>query len=105
MFIDTNGFCCYYIPVRLCTGGVRVPLSELASKERIIGRNSLMRALKQDKVVKIFLSREAEDSFLQEVICQAEIGKVPIEWADDSLQLGRACAVSRKTAAAGLFKK
>ena len=105
MFIDTNGFCCYYISVRLCTGGVRVPLNELASEERITGSNSLIRALKQDNVVKIFLSKEAESDFLQEIICQAEVRGVPIEWADDSLQLGRACAVSRKTAAAGLLKK
>ena len=105
MFIDTNGFCCYYIPVRLCTGGVRVSLNELASEKRITGSKSLIRALRQGKVAKIFLSKEAEEGFFEEILEQAGIHGVSVEWAEDSLQLGRACAVSRKTAAAGLFKK
>ena len=68
MFIDTECFCCYYISVRLCTGGVRVPLNELASERRITGSNSLLRSLKADKVEKIFLSKEADEKLLREII-------------------------------------
>ena len=105
MFIDTECFCCYYVSVRLCTGGVRVPLNELASERRITGSNSLLRSLKADKVEKIFLSKEADEKLLREIMLEAKRNNIVVEWADNSLQLGRACAVSRKTAAAGLLKK
>jgi len=61
--------------------------------------------LKASNVAKIFLSKEAEDIVLKEIISEAEKNSVPIEWADKSLQLGRACAITRKTAAAALLKK
>lgn len=82
-----------------------MPLNELASESRIIGCNSVLRMLKASNVAKIFLSKEAEDIVLKEIISEAEKNSVPIEWADKSLQLGRACAITRKTAAAALLKK
>ena len=65
-----------------------MPLNELASSRRIAGVNSVLRKLKADGVSKIFISKEAD------IPLKAEI-----------LQLGRACAVTRKTAAAALLKK
>lgn len=105
MFIDTKTFRCYYTLVRLCTGGVRVPLNELASANRIAGMNSVLRKLKTDCLSKIFLSKEADPVLLKEIVSEAQERGVSIEWAEDSLQLGRACAVSRKTAAAAILKK
>ena len=82
-----------------------MPLNELASENRITGCNSVLRLLKADKVAKLFLSKEAEIIVLKEIINIAENNGVPIEWAEKSLQLGRACAITRKTAAAALIKK
>jgi len=82
-----------------------MPLNELATAARTAGINAVLRKLKAGCAVKVFLSKEADESVLKKVIQAAEEQGVPIEWAEESLQLGRACAVSRKTAAAALLKK
>lgn len=82
-----------------------MPLNELAMGKRIAGINSVQAALRAGNALKIFLSKEAELSLLGDIVREAEQTGVPIEWAEGSLQLGRACAVSRKTAAAAILKK
>ena len=82
-----------------------MPLNELASENRITGCNSVLRMLKAEKVAKLFLSKEADLAVLREIIEEAQKKNIPIEWVDKSLQLGRACAISRKTAVAGLLKR
>ena len=105
MSIDTGRLHWYYTPVRLRMGGVRVPLSELAAPERIAGVNSVTRKLKAGSVGKIFLAKDADPHLLQKLIELADRCGTAIEWVDESKQLGRACAVMRKTAAAALLKK
>ena len=105
MFIDTIYICCYYTLVRLCTGGAGVSLSELSSSERVAGISAVMRSLKACRAEKVFLSKEADIKLLSEIIKAADETNVPIEWAEESQQLGRACAIQRKTAAAALLKK
>jgi len=82
-----------------------VSLSELASAERTAGINSVLRKLKADRAAKVFLAEDADANLLQEIVKLAEERGVPVEWTGDSQQLGRACAVTRKTAAAALLKK
>lgn len=105
LFIDMVRFRWYYTLVRSCTGGVVVPLNELASSGRVAGINSVLAGVKAGKAVKIFLSMEADKSLLLEIMHEAELAGVPVEWVEQSLQLGRACAVPRKTAAAAILKK
>lgn len=81
-----------------------MPLNELATDRRIAGINSVQAALRAGNVLKIFLSKEAELSLLSDIVLEAESSGVPIEWVAGSLQLGRACAVPRKTAAAAILK-
>ncbi|HPX04122.1 MAG TPA: RNA methyltransferase substrate-binding domain-containing protein [Synergistaceae bacterium] len=82
-----------------------MPLNELASSGRVAGINAVLRKLKADEAVKVFLSKEADARLLSEILEEAKKRAVPVEWAETSLQLGRACAVTRKTAAAALLKK
>jgi large subunit ribosomal protein L7A len=82
-----------------------VPLNELASTRRIAGVNSVLRKLKVDEASKVFISEEADAHLIAEILTEASKRGVPVEWAETSLQLGRACAVTRKTAAAALLKK
>lgn len=105
MFIDTIYIRCYYTLVRLCTGGAGVSLSELSSPKRVAGISAVLRSLKTCNTEKIFLSKEADVKLLAEIIKAADETNVPIEWAEESQQLGRACAIQRKTAAAALLKK
>ena len=81
-----------------------MPLNELATERRIVGINSVLRKLKAGCVCKVFLSKDADMKLLKSVVAEAEAKQVPIEWAEDSTQLGRACAVARKTAAAALLE-
>ena len=80
-------------------------LSELASADRTAGVNSVLRGLKAGRAAKVFLAEDADAELLREVRELAEKLGVPVEWTGDSQQLGRACAVTRKTAAAALLKK
>lgn len=82
-----------------------MPLNELASTRRIAGVNSVLRKLKANEASKIFVSEEADANLIAEILTEAAKRGVPVEWAETSLQLGRACAVTRKTAAAALLKK
>lgn len=82
-----------------------MPLNELASPRRIAGINSVLRKLKADEADKVFISKEADRLLVKEIFAEASKRGVPVEWAETSLQLGRACAVNRKTAAAALLKK
>lgn len=82
-----------------------MPLGELATNRRIAGINSVQAALRTENVLKIFLSQEAEQSLLWDVVREAERLGVPMEWVGGSLQLGRACAMSRKTAVAAILKR
>lgn len=82
-----------------------MPLNELAMGKRTAGINSVQAALRAGNALKIFLSKEAEPSLLCDIVREAERTGVPIEWAEGSLQLGRACAVSRQTVAAAILKK
>ncbi len=80
-------------------------LSELSSPKRVAGISAVLRSLKTCNAEKIFLSKEADVKLLAEIIKAADETNVPIEWAEESQQLGRACAIQRKTAAAALLKK
>lgn len=82
-----------------------MPLSELGTEGRIAGINSVLSSLKAGKTLKVFLSKEADESLLRNIVREAERAGVPIEWVESSQQLGRACAVPRKTAAAAILKK
>lgn len=82
-----------------------MPLNELAIERRVAGINSVRAALKAENALKIFLSKEADPLLLMEIMREAERASVPVEWIEQSLQLGRACAVPRKTAAAAILKK
>lgn len=81
-----------------------MPLQELATEARIVGRNVVLRKLGSGELTKIFLSEEADKKFADEILESASAASVPVEMVAQSLQLGRACAVSRRTAVAALLK-
>ncbi|MDD4160271.1 MAG: RNA methyltransferase substrate-binding domain-containing protein [Synergistaceae bacterium] len=82
-----------------------MPLNELASTRRTAGLNSVMRKLRANEISKVFISKETDAHLAAEILEEASKQGVPVEWAETSLQLGRACAVTRRTSAAALLKK
>lgn len=82
-----------------------MPLEELASSSRVVGIKEVTRKLRAGLMQKVFLSKEANPELLNGVLEAVKEQRVETEWVANSLQLGRACAITRKTAAAGLLKK
>jgi large subunit ribosomal protein L7A len=82
-----------------------MPLSELASEDRVVGIRSVVRRLEKGELRKVFLSRDAEAELVLAVEEEALRRGVDVEWVEESLLLGRACAISRPAAAAGLRKR
>ena len=64
-----------------------------------------MRNLKRGEVIKIFLADDADEKIAGEVRRISEETNTPVEIAEDSVKLGRACVVSHKTAVAAILKK
>ena len=82
-----------------------MPLNELASSRRTAGFNSVMRSLRRGEVVKIFLADDADEKLAREVKKTSEEANIPVEATEDSVKLGRACAVSHRTAVVAILKK
>lgn len=82
-----------------------MPLNELSSSPRTAGFNSVMRSLKRGEVIKVFLADDADEKIAGEVRKISAETNTPVEVAEDSVKLGRACVVSHKTAVAAILKK
>lgn len=89
----------------VCTGGIRVPLCELASPDRVVGLHQVQRKLQTGELRKLFLAKDAEFRLVQALEEEALQRGLDVEWVDEALLLGRACAISRSAAAAGLKKR
>ncbi|MDO5114692.1 MAG: ribosomal L7Ae/L30e/S12e/Gadd45 family protein [Synergistaceae bacterium] len=82
-----------------------MPLNELAESPRTAGLNSVLRKIARGEAAKIFLADDADEKVTGKIKEAAAENNIPIETAESSVQLGRACAVTRKTAVAAVLKK
>lgn len=82
-----------------------MPLCELAASPRCAGLNSVLRHVGRDEAVKIFIAADADEKLLSKVKDALKEKEIPVETAEDSQQLGRACALTRKTAVAAILKE
>ena len=82
-----------------------MPLCELAASPRCAGLNSVLRHVGRDEDVKIFIGDVADAKILAKVQVAFKEKEIPVERAEDSQQLGRACALTRKTAVAAILKE
>ncbi len=64
-----------------------------------------MRSLRRGEVIKVFLADDADGKLAGEVRRVSTEMRTPVETAEDSVKLGRACVVSHKTAVAAILKK
>ncbi len=81
-----------------------MPLSELASARRVVGIHQVLRKIQLGQLQKLFLARDAAEERVMELLAEAERRNVAVEWCESMEMLGRASAISRKAAAAGLVK-
>jgi len=79
-----------------------VPLNELAVSNRLVGARSVRRALQSGTLKKLFLAADASSSMVKDLEKMAEEAGIKVEWAESMVILGRACAIGRGAAAAGI---
>jgi large subunit ribosomal protein L7A len=77
-------------------------LSVLGESSHVSGVNQTVRAIKSGKAVKAFLARDADDRVSKMVLGAADAAGVKVEFVDSMAQLGRACGIGVKTAAAAI---
>ena len=81
-----------------------MPLKELASSPRCAGQNSVLRNIARGEALKVFLAADADEKLALRIRAASNERNIPVETAADSQQLGRACALTRKTAVAAILK-
>jgi large subunit ribosomal protein L7A len=82
-----------------------VPLSELASSRRIVGHRQVLRKIQQGHLQKLFVAKDAEEGRIRDLLEEAGKRGIAVEWCETMEMLGRACAISRKAAVAGLARE
>ena len=82
-----------------------MPLNELAVAERIVGEKEVRRALSKGLLRKVFVALDTEEGRRRALMTDAEAARVEVEQVESRLILGRACAIDRSAAAAGLLKR
>lgn len=81
-----------------------MPLSELRlTKSKVVGTNEALKAIKGGKALKIFVARDAEKSVVEALykLCRKE--NIPIVEVDSMRELGAACEIKVKAAAAAII--
>lgn len=84
------------------TGGILLPLNELAVPNRVTGERQVRRALDAGRLRKLFIAEDADPSLTRTLEEEARRQNIPVERVDSMLRLGRACAITRGASAAGI---
>jgi len=92
-------------PACFVQGGIFVPLNELAVPERVVGEREVQRAMDKGILRKLFVAADSDVKVTKPVRDTAAGLSVEVEEVDSKLKLGRACAIDRPAAVAGLLKK
>ena len=72
--------------------------------KRVVGTKQLLRALDEGKVARAFVAKDADLLLTKRVVDRCFDRNIPCTQVDTMEQLGRACGIDVKAAAAGLFK-
>ncbi len=81
-----------------------MPLNELAVPNRVVGEREVRRALGNNSLKKLFFALDSDAKRIESLLAEARKTGVEIEEVDSKLKLGRACAIDRSAAVAGLLK-
>ena len=93
----------------LCTEGherkIRNMHEGLADVDRrVVGTKQLLRALDEGKIARAFVAKDADLLLTKRVVDRCFEKNIPCTQVDTMEQLGRACGIDVKAAAAGLFR-
>lgn len=79
-------------------------LSSLKDQNKVVGTRRLLKALEQGKVKTVYLAMDADLYITDQVKGACRNFSVPIVEVPTKKELGEACGVEVKTAAAGVLK-
>jgi large subunit ribosomal protein L7A len=79
-------------------------LNELAVPGRIVGEREVRRAMAKGILGKIFIAADGDAKTLKGLLDMAMSSGIEVEKTESKLKLGRACAIDRPAAVAGLPK-
>ena len=82
-----------------------MPLNELAVPERVVGEREVRRAMARGLLCKIFVATDSDAKIFKNLLEEANGLELEIEEVDSKLKLGRACAIDRSAAVAGLLRE
>ena len=82
-----------------------MPLGELATSRRVVGKRQVLRKMQLGQVEKIFLAKDAAEKHVMELLAEAGKRGISVEWCETMEMLGRAGAITRKASVAGILKE
>lgn len=81
-----------------------MPLNELAVPERVVGGKEVHRAIEKGMLRKLFVAVDSDEKVTRPLREAAEKLGLEVEEVNSKLKLGRACAIDRPAAVAGLLR-
>ncbi len=79
-------------------------LSELSTRDKIVGIKQLKKALAAGQAAKVFLAQDADPKLTAPITETCRSGGVPVEEVPTMAELGRACGIEVGAAVAALLK-
>lgn len=80
-------------------------MHKLRTMPRTVGVKETTKALSSDEVHLLYVAKDADLKIVSDVIETAKTKRVPIEFVNTMVELGKACEVDVKTATAALINK
>ena len=75
----------------------------LKQNNKIVGAKQVKRALKESKVSKVYIARDAEERVTSEIVHQCDKMHIPIIDVESMSKLGDACGIDINAAVAALL--
>lgn len=74
------------------------------AQKRVVGTKQLLRALDEGKIAHVYIAKDADLLLTKRVADRCYDMNIPCTQVETMAELGRACAIDVKAAAAGLYK-
>ncbi len=84
-------------------GGNRLD-SELSLERKIVGLRQSLKAIKEDRVEKVFIARDVKPEFIKDFMEICEKQKINISYVDTKEQLGQICGIERGATVACILR-
>lgn len=79
-------------------------LTELTSKNKVVGIKQLRKALRDGTAAKVFVARDADSKLIEPILEGCREADVPLEEVPTMAELGKACNIEVGAAVAALLK-